>query len=101
MPAAHYSKVVQTNSFSPALRYTGRIAAFDIARGLAVLGMFIAHVGPEREGLTGWLLGLADGRSSILFATLAGVSLAILTGRNVPYTGVEWLQAKIDRKSVV
>ncbi|WP_054952867.1 heparan-alpha-glucosaminide N-acetyltransferase domain-containing protein [Flaviflexus massiliensis] len=86
---------MQTNSLSPALGYAGRIAAFDIARGLAVLGMFIAHVGPEREGLTGWLLGLADGRSSILFATLAGVSLAILTGRNVPYTGVEWLQAKI------
>lgn len=77
------------------LRYSGRIAALDIARGLAVLGMFIAHVGPEREGLVGWLLNLADGRSSILFATLAGISLAILTGRNVPYTGVEFLQAKI------
>ena len=78
-----------------AVRYSGRIAALDIARGLAVLGMFIAHVGPEREGLSGWLLAIADGRSSILFATLAGVSLAILTGRNVPYTGVEFLQAKI------
>lgn len=57
--------------------------------------MFVAHVGPERDGLLGWILNLADGRSSILFATLAGVSLAILTGRNVPYTGVQWLQAKI------
>lgn len=79
----------------PSLRYSGRIAALDIARGIAVLGMFAAHVGPERDGLSGWFLDLADGRSSILFATLAGVSLAILTGRNVPYTGVEFLQAKV------
>ena len=77
------------------MRYSGRIAALDVARGLAVLGMFIAHVGPDREGLSGWLLAVADGRSSILFATLAGVSLAILSGRNMPYTGVEFLQAKI------
>lgn len=80
---------------SAALRYSGRIAALDIARGLAVLGMFVAHVGPERDGFVGWLLTIADGRSSILFATLAGVSLAILTGRNIPYAGVELLQAKI------
>ncbi|MGO1471245.1 MAG: heparan-alpha-glucosaminide N-acetyltransferase domain-containing protein [Flaviflexus sp.] len=79
----------------PSLRYSGRIAAFDIARGLAVLGMIAAHVGPEREGIMGWLMAVPDGRSSILFAMLAGVSLAIITGRNVPYTGVEFLQAKI------
>ncbi len=76
-------------------RYGGRIVALDIARGLAILGMFVAHVKPDRDGLAGWLMAIADGRSSILFATLAGVSLAILSGRNVPYTGVEFLQAKV------
>lgn len=77
------------------VRYSGRIIGLDIARGLAVLGMFVAHVGPSRDGRAGWLLALADGRSSILFAMLAGVSLAILTGRNMPYTGIELLQAKV------
>lgn len=53
-----------------------RIVAVDAARGLALLGMFIAHTYPrvsEQELLV-------DGRSSILFATLAGVSLGFLTG---------------------
>lgn len=89
-PAAGYYGAMIT-----AARYAGRIAALDIARGLAILGMFVAHVGPDRGGLPGWLMAVADGRSSILFATLAGVSLAILTGRNVPFGGVELLQAKI------
>ncbi len=52
-----------------------RIAGVDIARGLAVLGMFVAHILPD-----GGTENLADGRSSVLFATLAGVSLGLLTG---------------------
>lgn len=53
-----------------------RIVAVDAARGLAILGMFIAHTYPRvgDEEL------LVDGRSSVLFATLAGISLGILTG---------------------
>ncbi|MBC7589572.1 MAG: DUF1624 domain-containing protein [Salinibacterium sp.] len=61
-----------------------RIVGVDIARGLAVLGMFGAHIGVITE--FDWLqpstwAGLVSGRSSILFATLAGVSLAIISGR--------------------
>ena len=70
-------------------RYSGRIGGLDIARCFAIFGMFYAHVGPQLgfEGIGGVLNSLPDGRSSILFALLAGISLSILTGRNVPYGG--------------
>ncbi|MDJ0334840.1 heparan-alpha-glucosaminide N-acetyltransferase domain-containing protein [Salinibacterium sp. G-O1] len=69
-----------------------RIVGIDIARGLAVLGMFGAHVGVI--GAFDWLQpdtwsGVVSGRSSILFATLAGVSIAIMTGRRVVATGAD------------
>lgn len=54
----------------------GRIAGVDIARGLAIIGMFVAHAIPRPDDTE----LIVDGRSSILFATLAGVSLGILTG---------------------
>lgn len=73
-----------------------RIVALDVARGLAVFGMFVAHIASvgDMESTGQWFKNLADGRSSILFAFLAGISLAILTGRHKPYTGVRYLQAK-------
>ncbi len=59
---------------------TPRIVGIDVARGFAILGMFVAHAIPRiDEGEI-----LADGRSSILFATLAGVSLGIMTGAQRP-----------------
>ena len=67
----------------------GRVPGADIARGIAVLGMFTAHVGVTSDDIStleGWL-GLAHGRSSILFATVAGVSLALFTGGAKPFTG--------------
>lgn len=61
-----------------------RILGLDVARGLAILGMAGAHIG-ETDAVdpldpTTWL-GLVHGRSSILFAVLAGVSIALMTGR--------------------
>jgi uncharacterized membrane protein len=63
-----------------------RLAGVDLARGLAVFGMFAAHVGPDPRdgGLIGPLMQLTHGRSSVLFATLAGLSLALITGRQTP-----------------
>ncbi len=62
-----------------------RILGLDIARGLAILGMAGAHVGetPSFDPLdpSTWL-DLVHGRSSILFAVLAGVSIALMTGRS-------------------
>ncbi|MFD1720591.1 DUF418 domain-containing protein [Amnibacterium endophyticum] len=56
-----------------------RLVGVDVARALAVLGMLWAHFAPD-----GTSDGLADGRSSVLFATLAGVSLGLITGGATP-----------------
>lgn len=61
-----------------------RIDGLDAARGIAVLGMFIAHtapllgVDPELTRPDTWL-DLVNGRSSLLFALCAGVSLTLAT----------------------
>lgn len=63
-----------------------RIVGVDTARGLAVLGMFVAHLGMERHtdllSTTGWFF-LADGRPSALFAMLAGIGMTFMTRRAV------------------
>lgn len=67
-----------------------RLPGIDLARGLAVLGMFAAHLYtlPEFElaDPSTWV-GLPGGRSSILFAVLAGVSIALATGGRHGVTG--------------
>ncbi|MFE7036565.1 DUF418 domain-containing protein [Streptomyces sp. NPDC057621] len=73
----------------------GRLIGIDLARGLAVFGMYAAHVGPEPAvgGPVGFLAELARGRSSALFALLAGFSLVLITGRPQPHTGRAGRQA--------
>ncbi|WP_375384977.1 DUF418 domain-containing protein [uncultured Microbacterium sp.] len=70
----------------------GRIAGTDLARGLAVLGMFAAHLLALPDfalaDAATWL-GVADGRSSILFATIAGVSIGLLSGGARPAEGAQ------------
>lgn len=60
----------------------------DIARGLAILGMYIAHVGHSVDGVDSpaWFV-VADGRPSALFAILAGLSIALFTGGQHPPHG--------------
>jgi uncharacterized membrane protein YeiB len=62
-----------------------RILGLDIARGLAILGMAGAHIGDtptfDWADPSTWT-DLVHGRSSILFAVLAGVSIALMTGRS-------------------
>jgi len=60
-----------------------RVVGVDLARGLAIIGMFVAHAVPRPDEAE----LLVDGRSSILFATLAGVSLGIMTGSTSPVSG--------------
>ncbi|WP_454086217.1 DUF418 domain-containing protein [Georgenia sp. Marseille-Q6866] len=64
-----------------------RIVGVDIARGLAVIGMFVAHLGhsgPDGLHSPSWFV-VADGRPSAMFAVLAGVSIALFPGgRPVP-----------------
>ncbi|WP_127472558.1 heparan-alpha-glucosaminide N-acetyltransferase domain-containing protein [Microbacterium sulfonylureivorans] len=68
-----------------------RIAGVDLARGLAVIGMFAAHLlwidEPFDWGDASTWVAVVEGRSSILFATLAGVSIGLATGGRTPPVG--------------
>ncbi|MDC2948022.1 DUF418 domain-containing protein [Streptomyces heilongjiangensis] len=75
----------------------GRLVGVDLARALAVFGMYVVHIGPPlsaTHGVAGWIRYIADGHSSVLFATLAGFSLMLLAGRREPKTGLAGRQAK-------
>lgn len=76
---------------------TGRLVGVDLARALAVFGMYVVHIGPPlsaTDGVATWVRYMADGHSSVLFATLAGFSLMLLAGRREPKTGLPGRQAK-------
>ena len=64
----------------------------DLARGLAVIGMVAAHLlwidDFDIADTTTWV-AVVDGRSSILFATLAGVSIGLVTGGPRPLPPAE------------
>lgn len=65
---------------------TSRLTGVDVARGLALIGMFATHVMPlvdmsGSEKTPTWVAYLFAGKSAALFATLAGVGLALLTAR--------------------
>ena len=67
-----------------------RIAGVDLARGIAVVGMLAAHLRTIDEldwGRPSTWADIANGRSSILFATLAGVSIGLVTGGREPVRG--------------
>ncbi|MDR6416294.1 heparan-alpha-glucosaminide N-acetyltransferase domain-containing protein [Pseudarthrobacter sulfonivorans] len=69
----------------------GRLRGIDAARGLALLGMMATHLLPTFEAnadLTPTWIGLTfSGRAAALFAVLAGVGLALSTGKQVPLEG--------------
>ncbi|WP_406280936.1 DUF418 domain-containing protein [Embleya sp. NBC_00896] len=59
-----------------------RIVGVDVARALAILGMFASHVGPNPYGGgVDTLVQGVSGRASALFAFLAGLSLVLMSGR--------------------
>jgi len=75
----------------------GRLVGVDLARALAVFGMYIVHVGPmlsTTSGVGSWIRYVSDGHSSVLFATLAGFSLMLIAGRREPKTGLAGRKAK-------
>ncbi|WP_408641850.1 heparan-alpha-glucosaminide N-acetyltransferase domain-containing protein [Saccharopolyspora oryzae] len=86
----------ETSTARPQPR-TGRLVGVDVARFLAVLGMFCIHFGVPF--LTGdaevWVAQFSSGRSTALFTLLAGVSLALLSGRTTPPTGDALRQARL------
>ena len=75
-----------------------RLAGVDLARAIAVFGMFAVHVGPDPANAPGALrplLHIFQGRSSALFATLAGMSLVLVSGRRHPKTGMEGRRVRV------
>lgn len=75
-----------------------RLTGVDAARGLALLGMMATHVLPtfgSDAQLTPTWVGLAfSGRASALFAVLAGIGLALSTGKERPLEGPELWAAR-------
>lgn len=68
-----------------------RLAGIDAARGLALLGMMATHLLATFESnatLTPTWIGLTfSGRAAALFAVLAGIGLALSTGKQRPLEG--------------
>ena len=61
----------------------GRVDAVDLARGIALIGMMLVHVGPywiDRDPPLGHIV--AGGRAAPLFALLAGVALSLVHDRD-------------------
>ena len=77
---------------------TGRLHGIDAARGLALLGMMATHLLPTFESnaeLTPTWIGLTfSGRAAALFAVLAGVGLALSTGKHKPVQGPDLTAAR-------
>jgi uncharacterized membrane protein len=69
----------------------GRLVGIDLARCLALLGMMATHLLSETDpdGSISGAQWLAGGRSAALFAVLAGVSIALMTGGPRPVAGHE------------
>jgi uncharacterized membrane protein YeiB len=64
-------------------RSTARVEAVDLARGTALIGMMLVHIGPHwiyRNPPVGDLV--AGGRAAPLFAMLAGVALSLVHDRD-------------------
>lgn len=76
----------------------GRLHGIDAARGLALLGMMATHLLPTFEpnaDLTPTWIGLTfSGRAAALFAVLAGVGLALSTGKHRPVDGPDLSAAR-------
>ena len=75
----------------------GRIVGIDVARGIALVTMAATHMLPVHDPdgrltMSGFLFG---GRASALFALLAGVSLAIVTGGATPKVGRDMTRARV------
>ena len=75
-----------------------RLHGIDAARGLALLGMMATHLLPTFESnadLTPTWIGLTfSGRAAALFAVLAGVGLALSTGKHKPLQGPDLSAAR-------
>lgn len=74
--------------------------AIDVARAIAILGMFVIHAvlvlstAVPTTGFTGFALWLCDGRAAATFVTLAGFGVARLASRADSATGARLLRRR-------
>ncbi|MEV7605561.1 heparan-alpha-glucosaminide N-acetyltransferase domain-containing protein [Paenarthrobacter sp. NPDC089322] len=75
-----------------------RLSGIDAARGVALLGMMATHLmptfGPSPDWEPTWVGLTFSGRSAALFAVLAGIGLALSTGKQHPRHGMELWAAR-------
>ncbi|MBG6217466.1 putative membrane protein [Arthrobacter sp. CAN_A6] len=84
-------------SSQPAFR---RLSGIDAARGIALFGMMSTHIFPLYVPGTAEATEVAllfSGRASALFAVVAGIGLALLTGGNAPRSG---RVLRMDRRGI-
>jgi uncharacterized membrane protein len=81
--------VATANAEQAAEQQRQRLVGVDVARGIALLGMMAVHVFPvgDEDGGTSLVHHVASGRAAALFAVLAGVGLALLSGGPRPRPG--------------
>lgn len=80
-----------------------RLVGVDVARSLAIIGMIGAHIGVtgvDDSGVLDWAKpaswgAIVHGHSSVLFAVIAGVSLALLSGRDIRPAGGELARVRL------
>ncbi|MEU6128587.1 heparan-alpha-glucosaminide N-acetyltransferase domain-containing protein [Saccharopolyspora sp. NPDC047091] len=94
-PAPHHATPQRTQG-STAARGT-RLLGVDLARFVAIFGMFVIHFGAPFCGgpVEVALAQASSGRATALFTFLAGVSLAMLTGRRTPLAGSKLRDARV------
>ncbi|KRC60588.1 hypothetical protein ASE14_06220 [Agromyces sp. Root81] len=80
-----------------------RVDGVDAARGLALIGMFVAHVAPAAASADlASLLEIADERPRLLFALTAGMGLAFISGGTRPIgDGRAGLRRQIAIRAVI
>lgn len=80
-----------------------RVAGLDVARAVALFGMFAAHVGNDGEIVAeGWRwLAATHGRSSALFTVLAGVSIALMLTRSRAEHPVRHTRVRVAMRGVI
>ncbi|MGC4175065.1 heparan-alpha-glucosaminide N-acetyltransferase domain-containing protein [Demequina sp.] len=80
-----------------------RVTGLDVARALALFGMFAAHIanaGMYGPGGWRWLVA-THGRSSALFAVLAGVSIALMLTRSSAADPVRHTRVRVAVRAVL
>jgi uncharacterized membrane protein YeiB len=74
--------------------------AIDVARAIAILGMFVIHAvlvlstSVPTTGVSGFVLWWCDGRAAATFVTLAGFGVARLASRSDEATGARLLRRR-------